>query len=303
MISLKDSITSSKLHSFLMLLLCYNSFAINRIPDFETTRIKSTGGAGVASVLMDESTTLNPAPLAFFNVGSFYMQKSGADSTINDDSKSLSESDTISFIASDSQGSLNGSISYIKQKHRFSERQRWAASFSNPVGERSALGVGFRMTTDTLSEDGTSIQEEKYKQTIFGVTHALSESFTMGMVFVDPFRTKPEDTIAVLGFQYVFKSFISLMLDTGADYNNPLSETLLYRAALQAKIFKDFYLRAGTFNDKGKASKGTGAGIGWVQPRLVIDFGIKNTDLLENQRLAQTSETIKETSFSLSYRF
>lgn len=304
MISIKDSISSLKLHTLLIFLVCYNAYALNKIPEFETTRLKSTAGTGVGSVLMDEATILNPAPLAFFNVGSFYLQKSGADSTLGDgESKSLGESDTVSFIASDSKGRVNGSISYTKKTHRFSDRKRWGVSFSSPVGDKSALGVSYRITTDNLSENGISYSEEKYKQTVFGVTHALTSDFTMGLVFVDPFKAKPEDTQALIGFQYLYKDFISLMFDSGADYNQPLSETILYRGAIQAKIFKDFYLRAGTFNDKGKASKGSGAGVGWVQPRLVLDFGIKNTKLLEDEKLAQTSEEIKETSFSLSYRF
>lgn len=93
------------------------------------------------------------------------------------------------------------------------------------------------------------------------------------------------------------------MFDAGADYNQDLSKTATWKAATQIKLFSDFYARFGAFNDKGLKQKGSGVGIGWLQPRLVLELALKNTELLESEELNQTGEDIKETSFSLSYRF
>jgi hypothetical protein len=66
---------------------------------------------------------------------------------------------------------------------------------------------------------------------------------------------------------------------------------------VQIKFFTEVYLRAGYFNDKGMEEKGTGVGLGWVQPRLAIEAALKNS------KGFTSSKTARETSFSLSYRF
>ncbi len=294
---------------FTLLLNAPNSkAAANKIPDFETTRLKSTGGAGVASILMDEATILNPAPLTFFQNGSFYFQKSNSQinrtpNDLNQNAPITQKNDQLSFIASDAKGNLNGSISYIKQEHRYSERKRFSASLAYPTGKKSSFGIAYRHTKEALSTDNINFKNSTYKQTTFGVIHALNSSFTIGMVVIDPFKKRPEETRSLIGIQYVYQDFISLMLDGGADYSDKLDKTALWKAAVQIKLLQDFYLRTGAFEDQGKREKGTGIGLGWIQPRLVINFALKNTDVLENKENFQNPEEIKETSFSLSYRF
>ncbi|MBF0367814.1 MAG: hypothetical protein HQK50_19760, partial [Oligoflexia bacterium] len=50
-----------------------------KIHDFETTYLQSTAGTGVGSLLMDESAILNPASISFFNLSSFYLQRTTTD--------------------------------------------------------------------------------------------------------------------------------------------------------------------------------------------------------------------------------
>ena len=277
--------------------------ASSKIPDFETTRLKSTAGAGVGSILMDEATILNPAPLSFFNVGALYFQKSGGDNTIEGTKDKTFDNGQTAFIASDSKGSLKGSLSYVSQSYQYDERKRFGASVAALVGAKSSFGMTYRYTKERNSDNGFSYSDQSYKQTVFGVTHFLSPNVTMGLVFIDPFKEVPEDTKGVIGMQYLYKDYLSVMLDAGADYNDNLNNTFLWKAALQAKFMSDFYVRVGTFNDAGKGEKGTGAGFGWVQPRLVFDLAVKNSDISENVEKNRIAETISETSFSISYRF
>ena len=69
------------------------------------------------------------------------------------------------------------------------------------------------------------------------------------------------------------------------------------------KIYNDFYLRAGFFDDKIQQEKGSGFGIGWIQPKLTFNFAVKNYSTFESVILKQENEEIKESSFSVSYRF
>lgn len=278
---------------------------VQAFEDFQTTRLKSTSGTGVGSILMDEATVLNPAPLAFYGVSSIYFQRSGGDFEPSAVDASPLEGESTAFIASDSKGSLGGSLSYIQQKQGGDSRKRYGISLSSNLGERSAFGVNYRITkTQTLSEGLTPL-ERTDKQTIFGITHAISSELTLGMVAIDPFRVVPEETRGLIGLQYVFNDFISVMLDAGADYNETLSETAILRGAMQFKIYQDFFLRFGMHEDKGLQEKGNGIGVGWVQPRLVLDLALRNTTReFEASGVRDAySQDLRETSFSASYRF
>ena len=281
-----------------------NIYAVNRIPDFETTRMKSTAGAGVASILMDEATFLNPATIAFYEQGSFYFQKGGVDSTPSQTNSATQESSNMSIIASDAKGITGGSISYNTAEYKGQSVKRISAAFARPVGEKSSFGVNASyIKEDTFINGSDQLQTDDYKQTTFGIAHVLNDSVSLGFVLRDPFKERQGDTKATAGFQYTFKNFFSVMLDAGADYTENLSDTVSWNAGAQLGLFKDFYVRFGSFNDKGRQEKGTGAGVGWLQPKLVIEVALKNTDILESTNLGQTGEEIKETSLSLSYRF
>ncbi len=286
----------------LLAILSNPTFASSRIPKFETTRMKSTGGAGVASLLMDEATFLNPATIAYYEQSSVFFQRSGLETT-QATSGSTEEFKSMSIIASDAKGVTGGSLSYNTVEFAGQKVERISSAFGRPIGKKSSFGVNLSYSKEELFNENNQVIEEDYKQVTFGVAHAISESVTMGVVVYDPFQDKENQTLAVSGLQYVYKGFISLMFDVGADYNRNLSDTLVWRAATQLKVFDDFFLRFGTFDDKGRKEKGNGAGIGWIQPKLVLELAVQNLDVLEDDLLNQQGEEVKETSFSLSYRF
>lgn len=280
------------------------SYAANPVPQFETTRMKGTAGAGVASVLMDEATYLNPATIAYWNKGSVYYQKSGLDSTPTNKTDPTTQAfSSQSIIVSDAKGSSGGSLSYNTIDYQGQTVKRFAAAFAHPIGKKSSLGVTGVYTKESLYDENDNLVSADYKQTTIGVAHVIDESVSLGFVVHDPFQEKDGDTRATTGFQYIFSDFLTLMFDVGADYNRDLSETATWKAGTQIKLFSDFYARFGAFNDKGLKQKGSGVGVGWLQPRLVLELALKNTELLESEELNQTGEDIKETSFSLSYRF
>lgn len=285
--------TFRHLKFFPIIFIIYSISALGNIRDFETTRMKSTGGTGVGSILMDEATILNPAPIAFFNVGSVYLSKGSSENTAQ--GLATDNTDQLGVIVSDAKGNTAGSFSYQSQSFGNQKRKRLGAALSAPFNKKSAMGISVRRTTDEI----IGSEKTEYIQTVVGVTHAVSQEFTMGFVAVDPLKKRETDSMGIFGAQYVFKDFISVMADAGANYYKELSETFLYRGALQFKLLDDFYARFGYFRDKGKEEKGTGVGLGWVQPRLVIEAALKNTENVSQDDNGEVSET----SISLSYRF
>lgn len=290
--------------SWSFLILFFICSAQGRILDFETTRLKSTGGTGVGALMLDEATVLNPASLAFFGLGSLYFQKTSVDVNNRNGSPAFhQESGHSAVILSDTKGTIKGAAGYIKMQQEFKKRERFVFSSAMASGKKTAMGLTFRSSKDKSGMDETSVQNHDYNQVVFGVTQILSENFSLGMVLIDPFKEYPNDTRAVIGIQYDFDDFVFFLMDLGADYNRPLSETILYRAALNIRMLENVFLRFGLYEDKGFYERGNGLGVSWVQPRLSFDFSFKNTVLLFNSILLQQERQIKETSFSLSYRF
>ncbi|MBL6988913.1 MAG: hypothetical protein ISR65_04010 [Bacteriovoracaceae bacterium] len=269
--------------------------------DFETVRMKSTAGAGVGAILMDEATLLNPAPLAFFDVTALYFQLGKSDIMVDDSPFGASKANLTSFIISDAGGHFKGSISYQAQVEGEHSKDRYSISIAAPMGEVSSMGVTYRHTKEVLKFD-TYDEKSTYDQFTLGIFHALKPQFTIGLLLIDPFKKVPTDTKVILGMQYNYENFLTLMGDVGANYDEDLGNTLLLRAALQVKILEDFYLRFGTFSDKVEESNGNGFGVGWIQPKLVINFAIKNSKFY-NYADTLSIKRKKESSFSLAYRF
>ena len=244
---------------------------------------------------------LNPAAISFFTTSTFYFQKVSTEQT--PDGGEMSEADAISFIASDTKGALKGAIAYTKQKKGDDKRTTLGGSMASPLGKTSSFGVSYQHITETTVDEFHQSKEENYKKFTLGVTRILTPDFTMGIIAIDPLRERPQDSKAIIGFQYVFKDIISVMFDGGADWKNNLSSTLVWKTAAQVKFLDNFYLRFGTYRDKALKERGSGAGISWVQPKLTIEAALKNSKLEEDDNLNQRGEKVQETSLSMSYRF
>ena len=258
------------------------------LPSFETSWLESTAGTGVGSLLLDESTILNPAPLAFFNLSSFYFQQTK--------SKGVHPSGQTAFIISDTGKGIPASISYIKtEQDKFNLRERYSVSFAYPVKKRSSFGIGYRLNKERIAKNNRQ-DKYQYKQTVFGFTHVPVPSFSIGLVLIDPFKKKNERSQATVGLQYVYDNFFSILVDIESPLTSDFSESLTYKSAIQLKLMSDLFFRIGAFQNNRINQNGMGAGVGWIQPRLSINLGLKNTQI-------QPSKKSVKTSFSISYRF
>lgn len=257
------------------------------------------GGTGVGGVHAEEAAFLNPASLAFFNTATVYAQKDSG--KLKDNNIDQPRPKSLGFVLADGNPSLSGSLSYVAQEEDIYRRKRWGLSFSGPFSDKSAFGVSFRQTTDENMQLNSS---KKYYQSVLGVTHSLDEKLCLGIIAYDPFKSQGHETKALIGMQYVLMTYISAAFDFGGNYNSDeISQTLLYRGALQVKVLDDFFLRFGGFNDKSRAEQGNGYGLAWIQPRLSFEVSLKNTKRAKNEGLGLSEKKLKETSFAASMRF
>lgn len=281
----------------LFLLVVTNAHAT--IHEFETTHMKSMAGAGVGGVLAEESAFLNPAGLAFFATSAFYAQKDTAKLTVNDVSQKAPRH--YGFVIADGNPSLSGSISYTEQKEDVFQRQRWGLTLSSPISEHSAFGISVRKSKD---QNTSLLTTTKYYQSVIGITHAIDEKASLGIVAYDPFKSRGHETKALFGVQYLLFSYITTSIDLGGDYTaDHISDTLIVKGALQIRVLDDFYVRMGSFNDKIRREHGSGYGLAWVQPRLSFEFGIKDYSRKEDLARSISKASIKESSLSASMRF
>ncbi len=278
-----------------------------RIRKYETTRLKSTGGAGVGAALINESVVLNPASLALFNIGTIYAEKtdlefSGGESEQRKEHNNYhsKSSENMALIITDTSKAVKGSFGYIKQRFGEHKEERFSVASAHMISDHTGIGVQFHHIKET-NNPFLAENSEKYDQVNFGSYHIVNKNLTMGVMVVDPFKKRRGQSRGILGLQYVFHNMLAFMADVGADYNQDLSSTLFYKLGAQINFFADFYVRAGHFNDKSESEKGNGVGISWIGPRLSFDIAYKTTKPIDSQYSElQAGENLKELSFSLT---
>lgn len=294
---------NKKLTFLALFSLAFKTYGFSRIHDFETTRLKGTSGTGVGSILLEEAAILNPATLSFFNQSSFYGTRNTGDFSSVENSPTISEKKELGLIISDANPGVSGTFHYLSQEEGFSERKRYGVSLSGIVGKTSSLGFAYRKSDDTLGSSNINKIEKEYHQTSVGVLHVINQNLSFGLVAHDIFKGNNPDAKAVAGFQYNFAHSVALLADIGSRWDQNLSDHLMYRGAIQFNVFNDFFLRVGMFNDKSTDERGNSFGLSWVQPRLSLDFSVKNSKIQRNTNTNQNPYELKETSFGLSFRF
>ena len=282
-----------------------------KIRDFETVRLKSTAGAGVGSMLLNESAVLNPATVAFFNFSTFYIQREQsemantgdrewAENQFNDES-----GNTALIIADATNPNMKGTMAYTTQQEGTEKRKRVSAAFGKPIGKKSSIGMLYRYTIENSLLDGEDADSQKFHQLSMGAFHAIEDNLTIGIVANDIAKQRTGESKVIAGGQYFYRDIIALIFDFGIDpYAETMSDNFLYKGAVQLNFFSDLYLRGGVFTDKIDRVRGNGIGLGWVGPKLVIDFAFKNSKpMSDDSPLLRSGETLKDTGLSLTYKF
>ncbi len=293
----------NKSHFFIIFLSLLGLQASASIRDLETTRLQSTAGAGVASVLVNEASFLNPASIVFVPTSAFYYQRGS--STLNGDSdqrtSDFSDGSNEVYLLSDSSGQLKGTFSYQRQAENQYRRLRFTSSLAANYGKRSSFGLLYRYTTD---EDIREDEEEKYHQVVLGMTHIFSEQFSFGATLVDPFLANKEDARFTAGIQYTLISNLILILDYGVNFNDDPNKNSVTKGALQINFFRDFFLRGGRFHDNITGLSGNAWGLSWIGPRLALEYAVKSSEVTqEKSDYFYEEEKLIESSLSLALIF
>lgn len=279
-----------------------------QIRDFQTTRLNSTAGAGVASILSTEAAILNPAASAFFD-GSSMSYQSYSTSLQKESSLRKDENDDFAkhnrstgYFIADHSGPLKGGVAFTQQDENHYERQRMIIHAAAPMGAKASMGVSYNYIQDKLPRSFSNRHRVNHAFSV-GSSYIVDTKTVLGLVVVDPTRTLPGEERAIAGFQYTVADRFILIGDVGAQYSEDVMKKYLWRAAAQINIFSDFFLRGGRFYDNVRETKGTGWGASWIGPRLGIEFAQLITEHFGENGYLYQDEKLVDTSLSLLIKF
>jgi hypothetical protein len=279
-----------------------------QIRDFQTTRLNSTAGTGVASVLSTEAALLNPAVSAFFsgNTSSYQHQSTSIrnesdDRKANNDDFAKNNKSQGAFLA-DHDGPIKGGLGWVNQNENDYKRERLIAHAAAPMGPNAAVGISYNYLRDKRPSE-LSPRHAVNHEVVLGVSHIIDEKTLLGLVVVDPGQTLKDQDRVIAGFQYAIAERFVLLGDAGMQYTKSVSKKHLWRAAVQINVFSDFFLRAGKFYDKASNFQGTGWGASWIGPRFGVEFAQKISEQFGEDAYIYKKEKLIDTSISAIIKF
>ncbi|MCB9094797.1 MAG: hypothetical protein H6621_06985 [Halobacteriovoraceae bacterium] len=274
------------------------SFGIIR--DYQTTRMISTSGAGVASILMVDALFLNPATSAYFKENLIYAQHNNGklkarSSTRPSNDQYPNDPGGFTLAATDSSSPIRGGFAYVNYDENDRTRERYSLNMSQAVSAGGAFGITHYYTIDKP----IGLNKDAFHRTNLGIAFIQNERFSMGAVVNDIAQGQSEASTAIAGVQYLLSKNTVVMLDSGFNYRGSLSDSIFYRSAIQIKFLERVLVRAGIFNDKHFNTKGGSWGVSWVGPRFTIEFANLVTKRRDDLSVyLYENEAINEASFS-----
>lgn len=286
----------------ILILIILPSTALTKIRDFETTRMMSVSGAGSGAILVNEASFLNPASIAFYDNSSIYYQRNIATVDEPDISRTneFKDGDFETLVLSDTSAAYRGTFSYQRQRENSFKRIRYTSSLSTHLAPRHAIGMIYRYTIDSTPLDHSDV----YHQFVFGYTFIDSKALSLGLVIVDPFYTKKQDTKAQVGLNYEVFHNLYVLADYGIYYANDKDDRNFNKYGIQISILKNIFVRIGQSYDNYNNEKAQSWGFSWVGPKMTLEYAYKNTELISKKaEYLINNETMIEQSLALSVRF
>ena len=256
--------------------------------DFRSPWTVALGGSGRANPILNDAIYLNPSFAAFLPVYSW-----------SGNFKALGEGRGRAYSVS----VLDGRSELFQAGLGYQVRDQYtAAHFGGGYKLNPKLTVGagiklfFSKDKATLSNFREFSASATYAPTDWLQLAAVAENLdrtpemaALGMEreLILGSRLKITDKVMLYADPH-FKLGSSLRASTTAITGNLGKVMTGYEAGAELAVFKDFYFRFGKFKNasiieqKGRAS-GLGYGVGWVSPRISLDYAIEHTMLPVDQ--------------------
>jgi hypothetical protein len=268
------------LNSF-SLLLAALGFALSpptQAADFHSPRATALGGAGRAGPLLNDAITLNPSFSSFlpaYSVAANYQLYEGPN-YMTPAGPTVHGGQIYNFSVQDGRTELFQAGASFTQR---SDAAFVHLGLSKAFLKRFAGGISGKLIRGNVSERYTA-------EAVFSTTAIITEWLQMAFV-ADNLIELPETVQYGMYREFVLATKFNVMgivlayLDPHWVPALPLGEGGLgYAAGLEFVFFQDFFLRAGNFYNsyvpfQGVRGKGVGLGLGWIGPKISIDYGFQ----------------------------
>lgn len=282
----------------LIILSSFSSYG--QLPKIYSTRLLSTSGAGIGSILVDEASMLNPASIAFVPTTNAYFQQS-RNKTDNNSKSRLTKSDSglmEIYQMADSSGELKGTFSYQNQAQNGFKRRKLVSSFAAAIAKKTSMGISYSYNKYSTPTD----KEDTFHQGSLGITHIFNKKLSAGLIIIDPFSSNAVESTLGLGFQFTLFKGLTFIQDFEYALKNDDAKGISTRTALQINAFKDFYLRAGKSEDTIRKTTSVSYGLFWIGPKLSLGYAVMTSTFNKDTALYFRDEQDIESSFSISIR-
>jgi len=293
----------------LLLVFAPDIFASRPVRNWQTPKTASLGGAGVALPTAIEGLYLNPALFSFFTESIFSFQSlSGKIAPVNDSRESVfnDAKSPRGFSASVTDGSnqSKGGFSYTDQEESGVKRKKFSFGASDMIDANTSIGFGYSLAKDEIKETTSSTRSTQSHIFSMGLAQIINPNLSWAVVWYDPAWADRINSKTTWGINFKPINELTLLADLGSDLKRSFNKTYSYSLAVEYQALKDVYLRYGTFVDKLFNTEGSGFGIGWIGPKIGLEFSQKRT--VRKNALATyllESEKLKETELSFLYLF
>jgi len=288
---------------FLTNLAMYSTicFSYTGLVDAQTTRLSSNAGAGVATILLNESALLNPASIVFLKENAFYFQQSTEkiEEKASSRTTKFQEIEENLYILSDTTSGMNGAFAYQYRKEENGSRVRYSTSLSKPYGRSTGLGV-----IVNYSNENSTLINDSYFHFVLGLMTVTNEDLIFGLTIVDPSQEVAEYFKYTAGVQYTLNSLVNIVFDIGSGDVENYGDEAFIRWSVQLQAFMNTFLRYGTFHDQMLNRKGTALGLSWNGPRFSFDYSHKLSSIIyDSDDNVLKDEELLETSFGITVKF
>jgi hypothetical protein len=253
--------------------------------EFRSPRSTALGGAGHANPLLNDSVFQNPSFASFLPVYSW-----------SGNFKALGEGRGRAYSVS----VLDGRSELFQASAAYTVRDELTAlhfGASRKVHPKMTVGVGAQLYYSKAKDRFDSSRNLSLSTTIAPADWLQLAVIGENLVTSSETSQLGLEREVILGTKFKITEKVLLYADPrarlGSSSERSDNPALAYEAGGEFQIFKDLYLRMGTFRnilhpDLRLRSRGFGYGIGWVAPRLSFDFAIERI-LVPQDRVSMNS--------------
>lgn len=241
--------------------------------DFHSPRTAALGGAGHAGPLLTDAIYLNPSFVSLlptYSLSFAYLKFKGAAHSDGSDYYGRSYNATIQ----------DGKTELFQAGVGYTVREDGAmlhVGASKSFVERTGFGLG-----------GKYIMSNTKRPTITDINLSFTgiplDWLQLALIIDNLLQSETGKAHGfyreiVIGSKINVMGLVLLYFDPRWTHALPNSEKLGFEAGLELPTFADLFIRAGTFRNtmqpfQGKYANGWGLGLGWIGPRISLDYGM-----------------------------